>query len=171
MKRIRERITAACAAVCLLCTFGCAKTDARPLLWYQDALRSATIAGPDGIWRVAPAADGWTAALTLPEGEAVFSLGETSCTVTAGGVTIPVSEAMLGGARRAAGLFSLREEALCGVEATSGGARARFRQDGAEITVDFGVDGRPTAMTVRAGGAEARYAVQFLQTESRGETS
>ena len=170
MKRIRKRITAACAAVCLLCTSGCGRTKSRPLLWYQDALRSATIAGPEGTWRVAPAPDGWTAALTLPEGEAGFSLGETSCAGTAGGVTIPVSGAMLGGARRAAGLFFLREEALCGVEAVSGGARARFRQDGAEITVEFGADGRPTAMTVRDGGAEARYEVLFLETESRGET-
>ncbi len=160
------QITAACAAVCLLLLAGCAAAPARSLLWYQETLVSAEIADGTCAWRVAPTPDGWSVTLHMEEGDAVFALGSAGCSVSCGGVTIPVGEAMTSGARRAAALFSLAPEALCEVRTDEGDGtvRARFRTETAQIVLGLRADGLPVYFEETTARGTVRWLVLAVDT-------
>lgn len=150
MKRnIPYRIaTAACAAVCwLMLLTGCAG-GGRPVLWYQDAFTSAALTEGGRTWTLAPSPDGFTVRLDAPPPAAgvTFTVTDSGAFASAGGVTIPVTDAMLTGARRLTALFTLREEELFELSASHGegeSAAARYRTAAGEITAVLGADGTP----------------------------
>ncbi len=160
------QITAACTAVCLLLLAGCAAVPARDLLWYQKTLVSAEVADGTSVWRVAPTPDGWSVTLHMEEGDAVFTLGSAASSVSCGGITIPVSEAMLSGARRAAALFSLASDALSEVRTGEGDAavRARFVTETAEIVLGLRADGLPVYFEETTSCGTVRWLVLSMHT-------
>jgi len=102
--------TAARAAVCLLFLFfcaGCAGEDTKSILEYQTALQSCLMEEEAAgtlfarMWEIVPRPDGFTVRL-CPEGERgdiTFFLTESGASASAGGITLPVSDAMSRAAR------------------------------------------------------------------------
>ena len=165
-KRFPYIATAACAAVCLLLLSGCAHTQPRSLLWYQDSFVSAVLEGEGRRWTLTRLPDGFSARLDAPASAAgvTFTVTSAASYASAEDVTIPVTEAMLGGARRVIGLFSLREEALTGVsaghESDGDAVLAHYHTESGDITVGIGGDGLPLFFETEDG---VRYTVPQME--------
>lgn len=150
-------------AVCLLLTLlpGCA-AQSRPLLWYQDRIEAVTLTEGGRIWEIVPFPGGF--AVTLAETGIIYRFTDTGTTVSAGELTIPVTDAVTAVPRTAAALFSLRAEECLDVRTDGDGAlTARFLSTEGEITVRFGEGGLPVSFETPAGiftVTECRLAAQ-----------
>lgn len=157
MKRSCIKIAAAaCAALCFLFRLtGCAR-GGRPVLWYQDALEAAVLEEGGRTWTLAPVPGGFSVRLDAPASAAgvTFTVTDAASYASAGGVSIPVTEAMLAGAGRLAALFTLREEELFELAASHAdgeAAIARYRGAAGETSVALGADGAPLYFEDAAG--------------------
>lgn len=146
-----RRTAAGILAVCLLLSIlpGCTART-RPHLRYQDRLEAVTLTEGGRSWEVVPIPGGF--AVTGTETGITYRLTDTGTTVSAGDLTIPVTDAMTAVPRMAAALFSLKEEDAADVRTDGKGAlTARFLSPEGEITVRFGKEGLPVSFETPAG--------------------
>ncbi len=146
-----RRTAAGGLAVCLLLAAlaGCALRG-RPLLWYQACLDTAVLSGDGHEWEIALLPEGFT--VTLQPSGIAYRLTDAGTTVSAGDLTVPVTDAMAAVPKRLAALFSLREEDLLDVRTDGKGAvTARYDSAAGEITVHFGEGGLPASFETAAG--------------------
>lgn len=160
---------AVCAAICLLVLCGCAAGETRSLLWYQDVFTETTVETDGRCWLVTRLPDGFAASLTAPETVSgiTFTVAGGVQTVSAGNVTIPVSDALTGGCTRIFALFQLSEEHLTGVDAghendPDNAVYAHYRVGTVEYTVGIGGDGLPVFFEEERGGVRTRYEVRAI---------
>lgn len=158
-----RRTAARILAVCLLLSIlpGCTARS-RPLLQYQDRMEAVTLTEDGRTWEIVPIPGGF--AVTLTEAGITYRLTDTGTTVSAGDLTIPVTDAMTAVPRMTAALFSLREEECLDVRTDGKGAiTARFLSAEGEITVRFGEGGLPVSFETPTGVftvTECRLAAQ-----------
>ncbi len=146
-----RRTAAWILAVCLFLPIasGCA-AHSRPLLRYQERIGSVTLTEGGRVWEVVPIPGGF--AVTLTAAGITYRLTDTGTAVSAGDLTIPVTDAMTAVPRMAAALFSLTEDGCLDVRTDgNGGITARFLSAEGEITVRFGEGGLPLSFETPTG--------------------
>lgn len=165
----RPRPIFLCAALflsLLVLLASCRSGETRGLLWYQDAMSAATLTEESGLaWRIVLRPDGFSATLTAPDEVAgiVYSVEGTAATIRAGDITIPVSDEMMRGARRAARCLMLTDDRLIGVETAKAGERyavlAHYESADGAYDVAIDADGCPVWIEARDAAGSQRYAV------------
>ena len=147
----RRRTTLFILAVCCLLAVvvGCT-AKSRPLLWYQDRLDTVTLTEGGRVWELTPIPGGF--AVTLSPSGITYRLTDTGAAVSAGDLSIPVTDAMTAVPRRIAALFSLTEEGRLALRSDEkGGVTACYETAEGEITVRFGEGGLPVSFETPAG--------------------
>lgn len=171
MSERHSRHTAVRSAVCLLILLlaGCSPASSRDLLWYQDSMTAASLTENESgrAWLVTVTDDGFTAMLTAPPCVAgiVFTVSGTESYAEAGAVRIPVEDAVLTGARRAACCLTLSPDGLSGIApSTDGGVTAHFSAGETEYVLHIGEDGLPHQAEVIENGVSYRYEIAVEAT-------